>query len=221
VRTRSSCATVGIPRNSTPYRDLADRGSARTHQESLSHWGVPSCGGSAARGRIPAPLPGTACAGPDRPSCCRRNGRPPTATGTPESLRRSRRTGWSTAASPWVCRSEGQPMQDDFRLASWPHQETLNFASANACVLVERAKPLGRMLRVGRITRAVAVSLLRVAPKRTTQCNGARAGVVTHLFGSPARPHLRGFSSHALSHSPYERGGGCGCLTRWKTSRAA
>lgn len=34
-------------------------------------------------------------------------------------------------------------------------------------------------------------------PKRTTECNGARADVVTHLFKSPARPHPRGFSSHA------------------------
>jgi hypothetical protein len=69
-------------------------------------------------------------------------------------------------------------------------------APAKGCVLVDRTKSLGRVVRIGRITLAVAVSLLQVAPKRTTECNGARAGVVTHLCGSPARPHPRGFSSH-------------------------
>lgn len=88
----------------------------------------------------------------------------------------------------------------------------------NGCVLVDRTKSLGHVLRIGRIRRAVAVSLPRVALKRTPECNGARAGVVTHLFGSPARPHLRGFSS---SGRPYNAGVRATGLTRLKTSRAA
>jgi hypothetical protein len=98
---------------------------------------------------------------------------------------------------PWACRSEGQPVQDDFRRPRESYQEALDFTQANNRVLVDRVKSLGRVLRIGRMTRAVVVPLASGGSQEDNRVQPRRAAVATHPFGSPARPHLRGFSSHA------------------------
>ncbi len=147
-----------------------------------------------------------ACSGPDRPTHCRRIYRRRQQTETSEPQRRSRRTRWSTAASPGPAAARASLCRTTSGWPREPHQKTSDFAPASGCVPVDRIKSL--VVRcASAVTRAVAVSLLRVAPKRTTESNGA--GVVTHMCGNPAMPRPRGFSSHAALTPPYDGGYDC------------
>lgn len=89
---------------------------------------------------------------------------------------------------PWACRSEGQPVQDDFRRPRASYQEALDFTQANNRVLVDRVKSLGRVLRIGRTRRAVVVPLASGGSQEDNRVQPRRAAVATHPFGSPARP---------------------------------
>ncbi|MFJ2914049.1 helix-turn-helix domain-containing protein [Streptomyces sp. NPDC087228] len=96
--------------------------------------------------------------------------------------------------------------------------KVLGFSRTKGYDLVRRGEFPCRVLRIGRTTRVVTASLLRVLESGEPEYNSPPpdtldAGVV-HRAQKPRR-HPGGISlSHALSHSPYNRGRGWAGLTR-------